>query len=124
MRSRRIIWIVVILGLLCALAAVYFFIDPMEVKWMPRCLWKVATGTDCPGCGSQRMVHALMHGDIGGAWRANAYGLCILPLVGLMLWLELFREKHPGLYRKVHSPVAIWMLTGSVIVWWVVRNVV
>ena len=96
----------------------------MEVRWMPRCLWKVATGTDCPGCGSQRMAHALMHGDIVGAWRANAYGLCMLPLIGVMVWLEFSREKHPGLYRKVHSPVAIWVLAGSVIAWWVVRNMV
>ncbi len=110
--------------LLAILAAVYFFVDPMEVGWMPRCLWKVATGTDCPGCGSQRMAHALMHADFQGAWKANAYALCMLPIVVFMIWLEFFRDKYPRLYRQVHSPWVIWTLAASVLIWWIVRNLV
>ncbi|MDE7347194.1 MAG: DUF2752 domain-containing protein [Muribaculaceae bacterium] len=117
------IWVSAIALMVVLLAGIYFFIDPVEVKWMPRCIWKVATGTDCPGCGSQRMAHALMHGDIAGAWKANAYALCMLPAVGLLLWLELFRERYPGMYRIIHSPAVIWVLTASVVVWWIARNV-
>lgn len=124
MRDNRRIWILLSAGLLALLAMVYYFIDPMEVGWMPKCLWKVATGTDCPGCGSQRMAHALMHGDLRGAWQANAYALCMLPLIGCMIWLELSRERHPGLYRKVHAPWLIWTLAASVLAWWVARNLV
>lgn len=124
MRDRRILWGAVIALLAVLLAVVYFFVDPMQVKWMPRCIWKVATGTDCPGCGSQRMAHALMHGDLVAAWRANAYALCMLPLIGIMLWLELFRDRHPELYRRVHSPLAIWVLSASVVIWWVGRNLI
>lgn len=109
---------------LAVLAVVYFFVDPMEVRWMPRCIWKVATGTDCPGCGSQRMAHALMHGDLLGAWHANAYALCMLPLIGWMLWLELFRKRHPRLYGKFHSPVVIRVLAASVLIWWIARNMI
>ena len=117
-------WLVVIASLLVLFAVVYFFVDPMQVRWMPRCIWKVATGYDCPGCGSQRMAHALMHGDMQAAWRANAYALCMLPLIGFMLWLELFRERYPRLYGRVHSPFVIWALVASVFVWWIVRNLV
>lgn len=122
MRDRRVFLIMAFMGLLAVLAVVYYFFDPMEARWMPKCIWKVATATECPGCGSQRMAHALMHGDLRAAWQANAYALCMLPLVGVMLWLELFRERHPVMYSRVHSPVAIWVLTVSVLVWWVVRN--
>ena len=124
MRNRRIVWAVAVSVVLVALAVVYFFVDPMEVRWMPRCLWKVVTGTDCPGCGSQRMAHALMHGDLHGAWQANAYALCMLPLIVVMLWLEIFRERHPLLYGRLHSPVFIWTLAASVGVWWIARNLV
>lgn len=122
MLDKRIFWTIAFVVLLAVLGVVYFFIDPMEVRWMPRCIWKVATGTDCPGCGSQRMAHALMHGDLRAAWQANAYAFCMLPIIGGLVWLEFFRERHPRLYRQVHSPGAIWGLGISVLAWWVVRN--
>ena len=124
MRDRRGGWAAALVVLVVILAVIYYFVDPMEVRWMPKCLWKVATGTDCPGCGSQRMAHALMHGDLRGAWRANAYALCMLPLIGFMVWLDFFRGRHPRLYRRVYAPVAVWMLGASVFVWWVARNLI
>ncbi len=124
MLSKRA-WVAAIIAVLAiALAIVYYYFDPVEARWMPRCLWKVATGTDCPGCGSQRMAHALVHGDILGAWRANAFALCMIPLIGLLLVLELNREKYPKLYRKVHAPWVIWTLAAAVLIWWIVRNII
>lgn len=124
MCSKRIIWIVAVSVFLVLLAVVYYFVDPMQAGWMPRCIWKSITGTDCPGCGSQRMAHALMHGDLRGAWQANAYALCILPLIVFMVWLEVFRDRYPLVYRKVHSPMVIGVLSVSVFAWWIVRNLV
>lgn len=124
MRSRRTLLAIVLVALAVMLGIVYYFFDPIEARWMPRCLWKVATGTDCPGCGSQRMAHALVHGDMAGAWHANGYAMCMIPLVGCMLGLELNRERWPKLYRKVHAPWVIWTLAASVVVWWIVRNLV
>ncbi len=124
MLSKRV-WIAGIIAVLAiALAIVYYYFDPVEARWMPRCLWKVATGTDCPGCGSQRMAHALVHGDILGAWHANAFALCMIPLIGLLLVLELNREKYPKAYRKVHAPWVIWTLAAAVLIWWILRNVI
>lgn len=105
------------------LAAVYYFFDPSEASWMPKCLWKTLTGTDCPGCGSQRMAYALMHGDLRAAWRANAFALCMIPVAGVFLWLELSRRRCPDLYRKVHSPWLARILVITVIYWWIARNV-
>lgn len=124
MRDRRTVLTAAFLVLVMILAVIYYFVDPMEVRWMPKCIWKMMTGTDCPGCGSQRMAHALTHGDLRGAWHANAYALCMLPLICFMLWLEFFRERHPRLYRCVHAPLAIWILGVSVLVWWVARNLI
>ncbi|MDE5996679.1 MAG: DUF2752 domain-containing protein [Muribaculaceae bacterium] len=105
-----------------ALASAYYFFDPAEVRWMPRCIWKVATGTDCPGCGSQRMAHAIMHGDFLGAWHANAYALCMLPVVVFLIWIEFAKHIHPKLYAKVHHPVVITSLASSIFLWWLFRN--
>ncbi len=124
MRSRRALALGIMIALAIVLGVVYYFFDPVEVRWMPQCLWRVATGTDCPGCGSQRMAHALVHGDISGAWHANAYALCLLPLIGFMFWLEIAREKYPKLYKKVHAPWVICALASSVMIWWILRNVI
>lgn len=124
MRNKRTVGIIAVAGLFLLLGVVYFFVDPMEVRWMPKCIWKMATGTDCPGCGSQRMAHALAHGDIVAAWHANAYALCMLPLIGLLFWLELSRNRHPLLYRRVCSPPVVWGLGVSVFVWWILRNLI
>lgn len=124
MLDRRVLMAVGVTALFVLLAVVYFFFDPLEAAWMPKCIWKVATGTDCPGCGSQRMAHALMHGDLHAAWHANAFALCMLPLIAFLLWLECRRERHPRLYRRVHSKMNIWIIAFAIVVWWVVRNLV
>lgn len=89
---------------------------------MPHCLWKTVTGTDCPGCGSQRMAHALMHGDFFGAWHANAFALCSLPPIAFMLWLEIHRSRHPRLYAALHRPLFIRLLLAAILIWWILRN--
>ncbi len=122
MRSKRIYWTISLIILAVLLAMAYYFFDPVEAKWMPKCLWKVATGTDCPGCGSQRMAHSLMHGDFIGAWHANAFAICMLPVVAVLLWFEVFREKYPRVYGWIHSPWMIWILLASIFLWWILRN--
>lgn len=120
--GKRTILALILGTLAVALATAYYFIDPVEVRWMPRCLWKVATGTDCPGCGSQRMAHALMHGDFLAAWHANAYALCMIPVILFLIWLEFAKDKYPKLYVAVHRPAVITSLMATIILWWIFRN--
>ena len=39
----------------------------------PKCLFFSLTGLQCPGCGSQRALHSLLHLDLVAALRYNAY---------------------------------------------------
>ncbi|MDE6480138.1 MAG: DUF2752 domain-containing protein [Muribaculaceae bacterium] len=124
MLNKRTFGAIVVAVAIIAFAIAYYFFDPVEVKWMPKCIWKVATGTDCPGCGSQRMAHALMHGDFRSAWHANAYALCMIPVIIFLLWLEFAKNRCPKLYAIVHRPAVITSLLATVILWWVFRNLV
>ena len=119
-RKSPIVWI----GLLAALAAVYFLFDPMEAKWMPKCMFYVVTGWECPGCGSQRAVHALLHGDIADAFRANAMLLVMIPLLIVLAFLELFGNRGSALYRRLHQPALILAIAAVIILWGVVRNLI
>ncbi len=46
----------------------------------------MATGLSCPGCGSTRMLHSLLHGDVLAAARYNVLALLMAPVFG-WAWL-------------------------------------
>ena len=118
-------WLVVSLILIAALLGViYYFFDPMESRWMPRCVFHQLTGLQCMGCGSQRMLHALLHGDFAGAFRANLFGMLMLPVIALMAWAEARREKHPAVYRRLFSPAAVYGLIVLMILWLILRHII
>lgn len=64
-------------------SALLFRFNPSEHSFYPRCLLKMITGLDCPGCGGLRAMHQLLHGQVGAAFRLN-------PLLFLMLPLAVF----------------------------------
>lgn len=101
------------------LGTVYFLADPMQSRWMPKCLFHAFTGWDCPGCGAQRMVHALLHGDLPGAWKANAMLLCLLPVIPFGIWADI----RPGKIRNLfYHPATVWSIIALIILWGVARN--
>ena len=48
------------------------------------CLFRLITGLQCPGCGITHMALCLMHGDLSGAFHANAMVLTLLPVGGIL----------------------------------------
>ena len=97
----------------------YYIVDPGCV-WMPHCIVKTYTGLDCPGCGSQRAVHALLHGDISGAFRYNAFLFVALLYIVVVGIAQLCDRR---LYAALTSARAAYSVLVAVIVWCVVRNV-
>lgn len=63
-----------------AAALFYFLFDPTRVAIFPPCLFHQLTGLDCPGCGAQRALHQLLHGNLIAAIRLNAMFVFSLPL--------------------------------------------
>lgn len=116
------IWPVAVLA--AAALAFYFIFDPLTTSFMPRCLFNRITGLQCVGCGSQRMLHALLHGDIQAAFHANALALVALPLIPFLVWLESSRLSHPALYARVHTRAAILLIAAVLIAWFIVRNII
>lgn len=105
-----------------ALLAVYFAADPSAQRWMPVCVLRQTTGVSCPGCGTQRAVHALLHGDIAAAWGFNALFVVLIPVVAFLVWVETQRRRRPQLYMRVYGKwtavAAIAVLAG----WMLLRN--
>jgi hypothetical protein len=68
------------------LAVVYSF-APSENSFYPDCLFLKVTGWECPGCGSTRALHALLHLHLAEAIALNPLFTMAFPL--LMLWALL-----------------------------------
>ena len=78
---------------------------------------------DCPGCGTQRAIHQLLHGNLAAAFQANAMILLILPLTLLAVLQWYTRDVLRCNIRQTRIPgVVIAVLILIVMIWWVVRN--
>jgi len=109
-----------VLALVCGTAAVLLYLgltDP-ESAPLPQCVFKRLTGFDCPGCGTQRAIHALLHGRVGEAWRLNAALFPALALGALYAWSP--RRLRPLLYASA-TP---WIIAAATVAWWIGRNAV
>lgn len=79
---------------------------------MLPCPFHVLTGLNCPFCGGQRMVWALLHGQWAEAFWLNP-GLAIgAPLFGAW-WL----------WKREISPQAALVTLGIILLWGIFRNV-
>jgi hypothetical protein len=112
----------VFLGALAGLVVLARF-DPEQHRFFPRCAFHELTGWSCPGCGGQRALHHLLHGEVMLALRHNLLLVALLPL-GLWVgwrWLvrTVFGRELPGLFAHHYWP---WLLAGAVIGFGVLRN--
>jgi hypothetical protein len=72
---------VVGVGIVSAGVALALAIGDPNRGGFPRCPFNQVTGLWCPGCGTQRALHAFLHFDIAGAAAMNVLALVALPLL-------------------------------------------
>lgn len=120
---RKYLFTTLLLAAAVAAVAVYLLYDPSQSALFPRCPFLMLTGLKCPGCGSQRVIHSLLGGDIAAAWHYNAFMVAALPVIALYSYAELRRRRHPQLYNRLNSPAVIWSIFAATVLWWLLRNI-
>ena len=81
---------------------IYATVSPESSNLFPKCLFLQLTGFRCPGCGSQRVIHSLLTGDISAAFRYNAFMVLMIPYIIVLITAHL--QSSVGNYPKiVHS---------------------
>ena len=103
---------------------VYSAYDPSVSHYFPKCVFKSLTGYDCPGCGSQRAIHSLLHGDVASAFGFNAMLVCSIPFLLLLGFAEFFPKKVPRLRSALTSTVTGIVVLVLIVAWWIVRNII
>ena len=115
---RRSLIIVLAVAVLLLFGFIYYAIDPSASTLFPRCAFLEFTGYKCPGCGSQRAIHALLHGDVVSAFRYNALLLIAIPWIALCLFAESRRTRNPRLYARINAPLLIWLFLAMVLIYY------
>ena len=59
------------------------FVDWLEKRQLP-CFYKSVFGLECPGCGIQRAIIALLQGDLSGSFKLYP---ALLPLIAMFVFL-------------------------------------
>ncbi len=102
---------------------IYYSFNPSGNEWFPKCLFREITGLKCPGCGSQRAIHALLNGNIVQAWHYNAMLLLLTPFLVLLVVSEILRKRHHALYEYLNSAKISISLIVIILLWVVLRNI-
>ena len=116
--TALLIWLSIAIG------AIYLFIfEPGKTGFFPACPFRTLTGFTCPGCGSTRGLHRLLHGDIVSALEFNPLMVLSLPflLYALVRYTAAAVSGRP-LQRHNLDAKYIWMLFGLIVSFWIFRN--
>ena len=125
MKREEVLHIIMISTAVLVLVLLYFFIDARQSHFFPACPFFTLTGLFCPGCGSQRAVSALLHGDFQDAINYNVLLVVTIPLIlysALIRVSNVFRST-PVVQTIFYSPVFVRVFLVVVVLFGVLRNI-
>jgi hypothetical protein len=104
--------------------ATLFLFDPSTSAFYPPCPFHALTGLYCPGCGTTRAAHELLHGDLAAAFGLNPLMVLALPYLGYSAATYAI----PGLGGRplkgfLASPRFAWLVLRFVLLFWLLRNI-
>lgn len=117
---------VVLTILVMAALFVFYTLDPAEQPLFPRCPFLLATGYECPGCGSQRAIHSLLHLEFKSAFRHNGMVLLAIPYVLLAVYLQYFggSKRNPRLEKIFFGRWSALAVLLGILIFWIGRNLI
>lgn len=121
-RSGNLVFGMVAAALVFAGAAVLFLFNPAQHGFYPICIFHATTGLLCPGCGSLRALHALLHGNIVTAFLLNPLLIGSLPLIAVLGLRAVLSLAGMPLSPLRISGAWLWAGTALVILFGVLRN--
>ena len=120
--NRRIgvvlLWLTIVAGSVCL-----FVLEPGKSILFPVCPFRALTGFTCPGCGSTRGMHQLLHGNIVAAFELNPLLLLALPFFTYALLRYSYRVMSgKPIEHNTLAPKYIYTIFGVLLFFWIFRN--
>lgn len=117
--------VILIITILLVGGVVLYHINPTQYWFMPKCPFKLITGLSCPGCGIQRAIHALLHGEFAEAIKYNYFMVYSVPYVTLFIieWMMPQNKTREKLQHVIENKHVVNFYVLSFSIWLVVRNI-
>ena len=115
--------VIAIWSVLLAGSAYLFAFEPGKTGLFPVCLFRFLTGYQCPGCGSTRAMHQLLHGHVVTAFELNPFFLLAIPflLYALISYSIIVMRGGVPHHNRLPAPY-IYALFFVVLSFWIFRN--
>ena len=88
------------------------------------CVFNLVTGLRCPGCGITHCFLALLEGDLPGAFEANQFVFCMLPVgivyAGYRVWKYV---QYAGTDYTKGETLCIWTAVAAALLFGAARNI-
>ena len=115
--------VALIIAAWAALAALRIY-DPATSDLFPPCPFRSLTGWYCPGCGSLRAFHQLLHGNLRVAFALNPLAVTSLPFLAYAMLSHALRIlRGRGLPMIVLPGAAIRMMAVAIVAFGILRNI-
>ncbi|MFT5677948.1 DUF2752 domain-containing protein [Patiriisocius sp. Uisw_047] len=114
-----------ILLVFLGLGSIYFYFNPGDTSFFVPCPLRYVTGLECPGCGSQRAIHQLLHGNLKSAFGLNPFLILSIPLIGYGLGTKIYNYLFDGSHRVMlfYDKRFIYGYFGLAILFAIARNI-
>jgi hypothetical protein len=123
--NKKILYFVVTIISASALLLVYYRYNPAKYRIFPKCPFHYFTGFDCPGCGSQRALYSLLHGNIFQAVNYNLLMVISLPVLLIHFYFKaksVFTRKDVR-WNLIYHPLTPRIIFVIVVLFWILRNI-
>jgi len=115
--------VIAIWSLLAAGAAYLFVFEPGKTGFFPICLFRFFTGFTCPGCGTTRALHQILHGHFLTAFTLNPLFIIAIPFLLFAFLRYTVTVLRGGVPRPNALPASyIYAIFFVVLSFWIFRN--
>lgn len=124
LKPEKIVKFTLLTLVIITASVVLFRYNPATSGLYPSSPFRVLTGLYCPGCGTLRGLHQLLHGQLITAFGLNPLMIISLPFLTcsyINYGFEAIRGK--ALLTIFIPPKLIWFLLQAIMAYWVVRNI-
>lgn len=123
-KSFHVIGVISVAAVMLLLTTLLFLFDPEKHDFYPRCPFHTLSGLYCPGCGSLRAMHHLLHRDFITAIGFNALTVVALAIFAGVFVYKFLRRSSAGRLPSfyIRAPWD-WLLLGTTTVFWIIRNI-
>ena len=112
----------VFIALVASACLVLFLFDPGQYRFYPRCILYQTTGLLCPGCGSLRALHKLLHGQVLAATHFNALLVLSTPVAAWLAVRSILRSMNGQLHSPGFHQAWLCSALAVVILFGILRN--